>query len=68
MHTARKRAVSLFVDQSTHRWVVCDPDGRLWVLPTIDHAWEQRVPFQSTDDTLLEPVPAHYRYLLKLPF
>jgi hypothetical protein len=60
--------LALYVDRSTQQWVVRDPQGDYWVLPAGDGAWEQREPFHPSADSALEPVPAHYKYLLQLPF
>jgi hypothetical protein len=60
--------VALFVDQATRQWVVRDPEGNFWMLPSVDDAWEQRQPFEPTPEHLLEPIPGHYLYLLRLPF
>jgi hypothetical protein len=31
-----------------------------------EHCWERRQPFQPTEQTDLEPIPAHYRYVVDL--
>ena len=33
-----------------------------------DNPWEQRQPFTPAEETELEPVPGHYKYMLGLPF
>jgi hypothetical protein len=63
-----KFKLALFVDRSTQQWVVRDPQGDYWVLSAGNGAWEQREPFQLSAESDLEPVPAHYKYLLQLPF
>jgi hypothetical protein len=63
-----KPAVGLFVDRSCQQWIVRDPEGSFWMLPSVDHPWDQRQPFQLTAETELEPVPGHYIDLLELPF
>lgn len=63
----RKRKLYLFVDRSSGRWVVQDPDGVFWIIPVLDQAWEHRVLFIPTDESQLEPVPEHYRYVIGLP-
>lgn len=68
MLVVRKQVASLYVDRATQRWVVRDPDGQFWLLPSVDDAWHQRQPFDQVADADLEPVPGHYKYLLKLPF
>jgi hypothetical protein len=68
MLTTRKRIVALYVDRATQQWVVLDEEGRLWVIPAAADAWEQRTPFAVTDETELELVPGHYKYMLGLPY
>jgi hypothetical protein len=68
MLTLRKNVASLFVDRSTQQWIVLDGEGNLWILPNgDDNPWNQRQPFNPTDETELEPVPGHYKYMLGLP-
>ena len=68
MLAVRKHLTALFVDRTTQQWIVRDPEGSLWILPSGDDAWDNRQPFQPTEDTELEPIPGHYKYLLQLPF
>lgn len=68
MLAVRKQSIALFVDRASQHWIIRDPDGNFWALPTGDDAWEQRQPFEATTDAELEPIPGHYKYLLKLPF
>lgn len=68
MLTLKKQVVSLYVDRSSQQWIVRDPEGRFWVVPVVENAWEHRQPFCLTDDAALESVPGHYKYLLDLPF
>jgi hypothetical protein len=68
MIAVRQQLVALYVDRSTQQWIVRDPEGNFWAVPPVDNAWDQREPFDPTDDTDLEPVPGHYKYLLQLPF
>jgi hypothetical protein len=68
MTALEKQLVGLFVDRTCHQWIVRDPDGKFWILPSVEEPWEQRQPFQLTGETDLEPVPGHYKDLLKLPF
>jgi hypothetical protein len=65
---AEKCVLAIYVDRSTRRWIVRDPDGNFWSVPGGEEAWDQREPFQIEDDTELEPIPGHYKYLLQLPF
>ena len=68
MITMGKQTAALFVERSCGRWVVRDPDGNFWLLPSADDAWDRRQPFQPTGETDLEPVPGHYKDMLGLPF
>lgn len=68
MLAVRKQVVALFVDRATQQWIVRDPEGSMWLLPAGENAWDQRLPFEPTDQTDLEPIPGHYKYLLRLPF
>lgn len=68
MTTLGKQVVALFVDRSSQQWVVRDPEGSFWTLPSALDSWDQRQPFYPTSETDLEPVPGHYRDLLGLPF
>ena len=68
MTTGTKRRVALFVERAYQRWVVRDPEGNFWLLPTVDNAWDHRQPFAPTPETELEPVPGHYTSMLGLPF
>ncbi|HEY1377008.1 MAG TPA: hypothetical protein VGF55_09445 [Gemmataceae bacterium] len=61
-----KAAVALYVDKASHQWVVRDPDGKLWVVTGGDDPWANRRPFDPTDETDLESVPGHYKYMLGL--
>jgi hypothetical protein len=68
MVTVRQQLVALYVDRTTQQWIVRDPDGDFWIVPAVDNAWDHREPFHPADDTDLEPIPGHYKYLLQLPF
>jgi hypothetical protein len=68
MLAVRKPLIALYVDRTNQRWIVRDPDGNLWVVPSGDDAWDRREPFVRSDETDLEPIPGHYKYLLRLPF
>ena len=68
MLAVRKQSIALFVDRSSQQWIVRDPDGNYWALPSGEDAWEQRQPFEPTGEADLEPIPGHYKYLLRLPF
>jgi hypothetical protein len=64
----RKRVAALFVNRSTQQWIIRDPEGDFWTLPTGGASWEQREPFFPNEETELEPIPGHYKYMLDLPF
>lgn len=66
--TARKPMATIYVDKSCHHWVVRDPDGNFWTLPSVELPWDERQPHQPTAETELEPVPGHYKDMLRLPF
>jgi hypothetical protein len=68
MIAMRQQVVALYVDRSTQQWIVRDPEGNFWIVPPVEHAWDQREPFNPTELTNLEPIPGHYKYLLHLPF
>jgi hypothetical protein len=68
MMTLSKRRVAIYVDKTSQQWIVRDPDGKFWIVPMIEAAWENRTPFTPDDACELEPVPAHYQYMLGLPF
>ena len=48
--------------------VVRDPDGKFWVVPPGDDPWENRQPFEPTENLELEPLPGHYKYMLGISF
>jgi hypothetical protein len=60
--------VSLYVDRSQPGdcWIVRDQAGDFWMVPSGDDAWERRQPYTPGEDTQLEPIPGHYKYLLGL--
>jgi hypothetical protein len=68
MITVKRRMMALFVERSFQKWVVRDPDGNFWILPPVENAWDHREPFHPTEESELESVPGHYRYMLDLPF
>lgn len=68
MLTIRKSRVALYVDKSSQRWVVRDPEGNFWMLPSFENPWDHRQPFTLTEEADLEPVPAHYKDMLGVPF
>jgi hypothetical protein len=64
----RESAAALFVNRSTQQWVVRDREGNFWIIPVADPSWTEREPFFPTEQTELEPIPGHYKYMLDLPF
>jgi len=69
MMITEKRRASLFVDKACpEHWIVRDPEGNLWVLPSVDNPWDSRWPFVPTEQTELELIPGHYKPMLGLPF
>ena len=68
MTTLQKYAVAIYVDKSSQQWVVRDADGNFWILPADDNPWDHRQPFDPTEESELEPIPGHYKYMLNLPF
>jgi hypothetical protein len=67
MLTASKPVVALFVDKTTRQWIVRDSEGNFWSLPSTNNPWDERQPFFPAEETELEPVPGHYKYMLGLP-
>jgi hypothetical protein len=68
MTTARKPAMSLYVDRGhPANWVVRDREGRFWIVPPGEDAWERRQPFRPTEESRLEAIPGHYMHMLGLP-
>ncbi len=71
MITLRKQRATIFVDRINQKWVVQDPEGNFWSVPSepgVEYPWEQRQPFYPTEETELELVPGHYKFVLGLPF
>jgi hypothetical protein len=68
MISPRRHRAVLFVERSSQQWIVQDPEGNFWLLPSVEDPWSQRQPFHLTEETELELVPGHYKYMLGLPF
>jgi len=68
MTTLSRQRVVIYVDRPSQQWVVQDPEGFYWIVPVTEDAWEHRQPFTLSEETELQPVPGHYKYLLGLPF
>jgi hypothetical protein len=57
--------VGLYVDRACpEHWIVRDQRGRFWRVPPGEGSWERRRPFQPTEETELEPIPTHYKYMI----
>lgn len=68
MITTGKPGLGLYVDKmSPGNWIVRDRDGRFWIVPPGEDAWERRRPFQPTEEMELEAIPGHYMYMIGLP-
>jgi hypothetical protein len=68
MISEKKRLAALFVDRFSNQWVVRDPEGNFWIVPSVKKGWEHRQAFSPTEETELEPVPRHYLHTRDLPF
>ena len=68
MLTVRKNVVAIYVDRASQQWVVRDAEGNFWTLPMTATPWDDRQSFVPAEDTELEPVPGHYRYMLGLSY
>lgn len=68
MLLTRKQTVALYVDRACGKWIVRDPEGNFWIVPSGENGWEQREPFELEEQAELESVPGHYKNLLDLPF
>lgn len=47
MIEVRKQRVALYVDRSSQQWVVLDPDGNFWLVPSGDNPWDQHSRFSQ---------------------
>ena len=61
MLAARRQPVALYVDRAGGQWIVRDPEGNFWSLPSTDNPWDERQPFTTAEETELEAVPGHYK-------
>ena len=69
MISSPSRMAAIFVDRAcTEHWIVRDPEGNFWIVPSVENPWESRQPFWPTEETELEPIPGHYKSMLGLPF
>ena len=67
MLAVRKHIVAIYVDRSSGQWIVRDSDGNFWVLPATDRPGTTASRSFPAEETELEPVPGHYKYMLGLP-
>ena len=68
MLAVRPQVAAIYVDRSTQRWIVRDADGKFWSVSADEGGWDRRQPFEPTEDADLQPIPGHYKYLLRLPY
>ena len=69
MIATTNQKAAIFVDRAcTEHWIVRDPEGNFWIVPSTENAWDHRQPFQPTEETELEAIPGHYLFMLELPF
>ncbi len=68
MITESRCMLALYVDRSSQQWIVRDPEGNFWSVPAAEDAWDHREPYQASEESDLQPIPGHYKYLLRLPF
>ncbi|HET6425173.1 MAG TPA: hypothetical protein VFG20_15910 [Planctomycetaceae bacterium] len=62
--TLVRPAIAVFVDRTSQQWVVRDREGQFWALPQNPNPWKHREPFEPCEESLLEPVPSHYKCFL----
>lgn len=67
MLTVRTSVIGIYVDRSSRQWIVRDFEGNFWILPPTETPWDDRQPFFPAEETDLEPVPGHYKYMLGIP-
>ena len=67
MSVITKQRISLFVDKESSQWIVLDQEGKYWILPSVENPWQQRQPFEPTNNTELAPIPGHYKTMLGVP-
>jgi hypothetical protein len=68
MTISGKQMVAIFVDKVAQQWVVRDPEGNFWTVPSFENPWDHRQPLEWRDELELEPVPGHYKDILGVPF
>jgi hypothetical protein len=67
MLEVRKRSLALYVDKTSKQWIVRDLEENFWSLSSTENPWDGRQLFTPCEDTELEPVPGHYKYVLGIP-
>lgn len=64
MNPHRGPIVAIYADKAGGQWVARDADGNFWAVLPGDDPWENRRPFDPADESELEPLPGHYKYML----
>jgi hypothetical protein len=67
MEVFRRTEVRIYVDRKSEQWIVLDPEGNFWSLPSSEKPWDDRQPFTPAEETELDPVPGHYKFILGIP-
>ena len=68
MTILRNALVAVYADRARQQWIVHDPEGNFWLVPSVANPWDHRQPIQPSKEMDLEPVPKHYKDMLGLPF
>src|SRR5262249_2394959 len=40
--TMTNKLVALYVHRETQQWIVRDPEGNFWLVPSVDNCWDHR--------------------------
>ena len=67
MTTSRKALVAVLAGRASQQWIVRDPEGNFWIVPSVANPWDHRQHFQPSQEMDLEPVPGHDKDMLGLP-
>ena len=68
MITTESSVVGLYVAKTCpEHWIAWTTRADSGWSRLAENPWERRQPFQWTEDTELEPIPGHYKYVLGLP-
>ena len=54
MLAVTRPVAGLYVDKASQQWIVRDPEGRFWSLPSTANPWHDRRPFSPAEETQLE--------------